>query len=173
MRKVIKLPRILKINWIKGLSISVIFNNGESRIIDFLEVLDSLQLKEDSFVKILYKESEFSKVELEDFTLSWNNVPQYITGINNKRIKVPFDIGPDTLYYFSHPDKSEMSSRIGSLIKSTRKKLGLTQSELARMSGTSRTYISRIENDRSDIELGTLRKIIEIGLGKTLEIRVR
>jgi transcriptional regulator with XRE-family HTH domain len=51
--------------------------------------------------------------------------------------------------------------------------LGLTQQELALMSGTSRTYISRIENDRSDVELGTLRKIIETGLGKTLEISIK
>ena len=28
MRKTIKMPRILKINWIKDLSISVVFNNG-------------------------------------------------------------------------------------------------------------------------------------------------
>ena len=35
MRRNIKIPRILKINWIKGLTVSVVFNNGESRIIDF------------------------------------------------------------------------------------------------------------------------------------------
>jgi len=46
------------------------------------------------------------------------------------------------------------------------------QQELALVSGTSRTYISRIENDRSDIELDTLRKIIETGLGRKLEIRI-
>ncbi len=38
MRRNIKIPRILKINWIKGLTISVVFNNGESRIIDFKKV---------------------------------------------------------------------------------------------------------------------------------------
>lgn len=48
--------------------------------------------------------------------------------------------------------------------------MGLTQQELTLMSGTSRTYISRIENDKSDIEIGTLRKIIETGLGKNLDI---
>ena len=41
------------------------------------------------------------------------------------------------------------------------------------MSGTTRNYISRIENDRSDIELDTLKKIIETGLGKQLEINVK
>ena len=49
----------------------------------------------------------------------------------------------------------------------------MSQQELALVSGTSRTYISRIENDRSDIELATLSKIIEIGLGKKLEILVK
>ncbi|MDA3904740.1 MAG: helix-turn-helix transcriptional regulator [Bacteroidales bacterium] len=51
-------------------------------------------------------------------------------------------------------------------------KSGLTQQELVVMSGTSRNYISRIENDKSDIELATLRKIIETGLSKKLDIRV-
>ncbi len=39
MRKTIKMPRILKINRIEDLSISVVFNNGETRIIDFRKVL--------------------------------------------------------------------------------------------------------------------------------------
>ena len=49
----------------------------------------------------------------------------------------------------------------------------MSQQELALVSGTSRTYISRIENDRSDIELSTLQKIIEIGFGKRMEIKMR
>lgn len=65
------------------------------------------------------------------------------------------------------------ASRIGRLVRETRIKSGLTQKELALKSGTSRNYISRIENDRSDIELDTLRKIIETGLGKQLEITVK
>jgi transcriptional regulator with XRE-family HTH domain len=49
----------------------------------------------------------------------------------------------------------------------------MTQQDLAIKSGTTRTYISRIENDRSDLELATLRKIIETGLGKRLEILIK
>jgi len=172
MRKIKKIPRILKINWIEGLSISVVFNNGESRVIHLLEVLTDDYLSEDFPSSILIDPAEFAKVELENYTLTWHNVELYITGMDKKKIRVPFDIGPDTLYDLSHPDKSVSSTRIGGLIKTTRKRLGLTQTELADRSGTSRTYISRIENDRSDVELGTLRKIIEIGLGKKLEIRI-
>jgi transcriptional regulator with XRE-family HTH domain len=63
--------------------------------------------------------------------------------------------------------------KIGKMIKENRLKSGLTQQELALKSGTTRTYISRIENERSDIELGTLKKIIESGLGKKIEISIK
>ncbi|MFA6400064.1 MAG: helix-turn-helix transcriptional regulator [Salinivirgaceae bacterium] len=173
MRKTIKMPRILKINWVKELSISVVFNNGESRIIDFRKVLNSLKLVENSPARILYKTEEFSKVELENNTLSWNNVELFITMRNKEKMKVPFEIGADVLLKYSNAEKSDLALRIGRLIKESRISLGLTQEELALMSGTSRTYISRIENDRTDVELGTLRKIIETGLGKNLEISIK
>ena len=63
--------------------------------------------------------------------------------------------------------------KIGRLVREARLKAGMTQQELALISGTSRSYISRIENDRSDIELATLSKIIETGLGRRLEIYVK
>jgi len=173
MRRNIKIPRILKINWIKGLTVSVVFNNGESRIIDFKKVFKNLDLNNDSAIMILKIPDEFAKVELANNTLSWNNVDQFITGKNNKRIKVPFEIGPDILLKNSNPDETESKSKIGRLVRDIRVKSGLTQKELAIRSGTSRNYISRIENNRSDIELDTLRKIIETGLGKHLEINVR
>jgi len=172
MRRKIKIPRILKINWIKGLSISVVFNNGESRIIDFEKLLNSLQLPSDSPIRILYQPIEFKKAEVIDHTLSWKNVAQSITMKDGKKKLFPFQIGADTLLAFSMPEKSKLESNLGSILKEQRVKSGLTQQELAMMSGTTRNYISRIENDKSDIELGTLRKIIETGLGKKLKIQV-
>ncbi len=173
MRKTIKMPRILKINWINDLSVSVVFNNGESRIIDFRKVLNKINLVDNSPARILYDSKEFEKVELENNTLSWNNVDQYITMKDKKKMKVPYQIGADLLLKYSRPEVSELDIKVGRLIKESRMSLGLTQQELALMSGTSRTYISRIERDRSDIELGTLRKIIETGLGKSLEISIK
>ena len=172
MRK-IKIPRILKINWIKDLSISVVFNNGESRIIDFRKALTDIGIKEGMPAYILFNPDEFAKVKLVDNTLSWDNVEQYISSKNGNKIKVPFEIGADVLLRFSHPEQSESVIRIGRLIRETRMKTGMSQQELALISGTSRTYISRIENDRSDIELSTLRKIIETGLGKRMEINIK
>ena len=173
MRRNIKIPRILKINWIKGLTISVVFNNGESRIIDFKKVLKKLELKNDSPILILKDSDEFAKVELNNNTLSWSNVEQFTTGKNSKKIKLPFEIGADVLLKYSSTEVTGITSKIGRLVRDTRIKSGLTQKELAIKSGTSRNYISRIENDRSDIELDTLRKIIETGLGKHLEINVK
>jgi predicted transcriptional regulator len=37
-------------------------------------------------------------------------------------------------------------------------------------SGTTRFYISRVENNKTDVELSTLCRIIEAGLGKNLKL---
>jgi len=173
MRNVIKIPRILKINWINGLEISVVFNNGVSRIIDFAKVLPKIGVDELSPAVILFQAEEFCKVKLSNNTLSWDNVIQFITLKSGEKEQVPFEVGADVLYKFSQPEQPDISKKIGHLIKEIRKRSGLTQEELATKSGTSRNYISRIENDRSDIELSTLRKIIETGLGKHLELKIK
>lgn len=173
MRQSIKIPRILKINWIRELSISVVFNNGESRIIDFRKVLKKLNVEKKSPAFILYNSVEFAKVELIDTTLSWKNVEQYITMRNGDKSRVPYEIGSDILLKYSLPEKSDLSLKLGKLVREARLKSGLTQQDLALKSGTSRTYISRIENDRSDLEISTLRKIIETGLGRKLEISIK
>lgn len=173
MRKSIKIPRVLKINWVDGLAISVVFNNGESRIVDFRKLLLDIGTKENSPAFKLFDPFEFAKVKLIGNTLSWDNIDQYISSKNGGKLKVPFEIGADILLKYSQAEKSESIIKVGQLIKQTRLKTGMSQQELALISGTSRTYISRIENDRSDIELATLRKIIETGLGKRMEIRIK
>jgi hypothetical protein len=165
MRKTIKMPRILKINWTDDLFISVVFNNGESRVIDFEKLLDKLNLRKDSPARALYSKDEFAKATIKNNTLSWDNVEQYISMKDGSKIRAPFQVGPDVLLQYSEPEFPGKAANIGERIRSARTSLGLT-------SGTSRTYISRLENDKSDIELGTLRKIIETGLGKKLEIRI-
>ena len=54
------------------------------------------------------------------------------------------------------------------VIPEARKKQHLTQEELAMRIGTAKNYISRIENDASDIRLTTLMRIIRVGLGGQL-----
>ncbi len=62
--------------------------------------------------------------------------------------------------------------RIGVLIQEARKKQQLTQQELAEKVGTTKNYISRIENNASDIRLSTLMRIIREGLGGSLKLSV-
>jgi HTH-type transcriptional regulator / antitoxin HipB len=53
------------------------------------------------------------------------------------------------------------SFRLGVLLEEARSKMGLTQEQLAVKCGTNKSYISRIENNASDIRLSTLMKIIQ------------
>ena len=60
--------------------------------------------------------------------------------------------------------------KIGILIQEARKKQHLTQQQLAEKVGTTKNYISRIENNASDIRLSTLMRIIRKGLGGSLKL---
>jgi DNA-binding XRE family transcriptional regulator len=62
--------------------------------------------------------------------------------------------------------------KIGVLIQEARKRKHLTQEELALRSGTTKNYISRIENNASDIRLSTLMRIIREGLGGHLTLNL-
>lgn len=62
--------------------------------------------------------------------------------------------------------------KIGVLIQEARKKQHLTQEQLAEKVGTTKNYISRIENNASDIRLSTLMRIIGEGLGGHLKLSV-
>jgi len=61
---------------------------------------------------------------------------------------------------------------IGELIKEERRLAHLTQQELADKTGTKKSFISRIENGHTDIQLSTLYKLLEIGLGKKISISI-
>lgn len=63
--------------------------------------------------------------------------------------------------------------RLGIMLEEARTKLGLTQEELAEKCGTNKSYISRIENNASDIRLSTLMKIIQQGLGGHLKLTLQ
>ena len=56
-------------------------------------------------------------------------------------------------------------------LKEERKKAGLTQAQLAEKIGTKKSYISRIENGHTDVQLSTLFKIFQ-GLGKRVSVTI-
>ena len=62
--------------------------------------------------------------------------------------------------------------KLGVLIQEMREKQNLTQEQLAAKCGTTKSYISRIENNASDIRLSTLMRIVKEGLGGHLKLSV-
>lgn len=64
------------------------------------------------------------------------------------------------------------SFAIGEIIKEERRLANMTQDDLARKTGTKKSFISRIENGHSDIQLSTLFKLIELGLGRKVSLTI-
>lgn len=69
-------------------------------------------------------------------------------------------------------DTDSLAFRLGVMLKEARQEAKVTQAELAERTGTKKSYISRIENGQSDIQMSTFYKLIEIGLGKHLNISI-
>ena len=57
---------------------------------------------------------------------------------------------------------------ISEMLKEARREAKITQEELAAKTGTKKSYISRIENGKGNIQLSTLIRIFEIGLNKRI-----
>jgi len=57
---------------------------------------------------------------------------------------------------------------VSEMLKEARKEAKMTQEQLAEKAGTKKSYISRIENARGDIQLSTLIRIFEKGLNKKI-----
>lgn len=62
--------------------------------------------------------------------------------------------------------------KLGVVLQQLRNENGLTQEQLAQKCGTTKSYISRIENNASDIRLSTLMRIFKQGFGKELKLSV-
>ena len=69
-----------------------------------------------------------------------------------------------------HYEQEFEAFKLGVLIQEMREKQHLTQGQLAEKCGTTKSYISRIENNSSDIRLSTLMRIINEGLGAHLRL---
>lgn len=172
MRNKIKLPRIIKVEKIEGHTIQCMFNNGESRLLNFEKIFKGWGVTQKDVEYPLLDPKELKKVLLRNYTLSWPSIELTVIGENGENLVLPYEIGADTLYELSDEVSESSHYRYGNLIKKARIKAGLTQEQLAEKSGTTRFYISRIENDKTDLEMSTFRKIVEAGLGKKLKLTI-
>ena len=91
---------------------------------------------------------------------------------------VDFDQHIETQYGKRGTEKREAfeegfeAFKLGIMLQEMRKNQGLTQEQLAQKCGTTKNYISRIENNASDIRLSTLMRIVREGLGGHLKLNV-
>ena len=69
-------------------------------------------------------------------------------------------------------DLQSLAFRVGVMLKEARKEAHITQKELADKVGTKKSYISRIERGKSDIQLSTLYRLVEVGFGKKLNLSI-
>jgi ribosome-binding protein aMBF1 (putative translation factor) len=63
--------------------------------------------------------------------------------------------------------------RIGAMIHDARIEKGMTQEQLAEKCGTTKSYISRIENNLKEVRISTLQKIVELGFGGELKLSIK
>lgn len=61
---------------------------------------------------------------------------------------------------------------IGEILRDARKEAHMTQEELAHKTGTRKSFISRVENGHSDIQLSTLYRLVELGFGKKVNLTI-
>ena len=167
-----KLPRIAKIISIEPFTITTVWTTGEIRINDFSKSFERWKKSKNNHLLGLMPWEVFKGVSIGDSrTLEWVNYPTIFT-FNGKTQTVPTDLDPDVLYQESTFVRKIDSIPVGVMLKQAREKAGLTQTDVAIKAGTTRNYISRIENGKSDIQVETLHKIVELGLGKELRLEV-
>lgn len=70
-------------------------------------------------------------------------------------------------YRNAYEEQSQMFI-ISEMLKAARKEANLTQEELAALAGTKKSYISKLENAKGNIQLSTLIRIFEQGLNKRI-----
>ena len=69
-------------------------------------------------------------------------------------------------------DGDSLAFRLGVMLKEARQEAKITQEQLAEKTGTKKSYISLIERGQSDIQISTYYKLIEVGLGRQLNISI-
>lgn len=92
-------------------------------------------------------------------TKSWNEIKNNVYGENGTERR-------DEL------ERDFQSFKIGLLLKKAREEKQLTQAELGEIIDKKREYISRIENNGSNLTLKTLYDIVEKGLGGKVSIQI-
>ncbi len=70
-------------------------------------------------------------------------------------------------------EKGFENFKLGAMLQEARLRKGLTQEAIALKLGTTKSYISKIENDIKEIRLSNLQRLVEIGLEAKLVLTIQ
>ena len=166
------LPRITKILKIENFKLLLLWNNAEVRELDFTFLFQKWEQEGNIDLLRLKNNVDFKQARIsEQRTLEWENLPVSIT-FKGQTQSFPLELDPDVLYESSQLIRQIEPISIGSIFRKARLEAGLSQEQVASNSGTTRHYISRIENEQSGIQFDTFQKIIELGLGRKVKFEI-
>ncbi len=167
------LPKIARIIEIQPFQLTLLWNTAEIRLLDFAPLFERWETEGDTAMAPLKSWDIFKQVALsENRTLHWPNVPVSFSFKGETR-SMPLELDALELYRQSVLVRKTAAVQVGTMLREAREAAGLSQADVALKSGTTRNYISRIENDKSDIQLETLQKIVELGIGGEMIVRIK
>lgn len=167
------LPKIIRIIEVEPFKITLLWNTSEIRELDFAPLFEQWEAEGDTKMAALRDWDTFKQVTLsENRTLFWPNVQVSFTYHGEARTS-PLELDAPELYRQSTLVKKTEAVNVGAMLRKAREAAGLSQADVALKSGTTRNYISRIENDKSDIQLETLQKIVEFGIGGEIVVQIK
>jgi ribosome-binding protein aMBF1 (putative translation factor) len=104
--------------------------------------------------------------------------------VKKEKTKIPTVVPKDDLeHYISHRkarsvrfaerfEEGYQTFKLGAMLQAEREKAGISQVELARRIGTTKTAISRVENSGRDLRYSTVERIAT-ALGKTVHLTLK
>ena len=166
------LPRLVRILTIEPFVITALWTTAEIHRIDFAPLFEQWKKENDLRLFPLFNYETFKQVAISpERTLNWPTVLVQVK-LPRRTIEGPLELDPDELYRQSELIQEAKKLTVGTMLREAREAAGLSQTAVATKSGTTRNYISRIENGRSDIQLETLNKIVQLGIGKQIRVEI-
>ena len=92
-------------------------------------------------------------------------------GLSSLEEMIAEDFGPQGSVEREAFDRDTETFILAERLKEERLKAGLTQEQLAEKIGTKKSYISRLENGKADVQLSTLFRNFE-GLGRRIRLTI-
>lgn len=165
--------RILKIRHLNYPNIAFVAGNGEHRSLNLINHFKRLKISEKDFgYQILKDKKLFNTVSVEENALAWKQLQSTIKLPGGKILTTYFHLDPLMVLKHSEPETRKLSYDIGQKIREERLCQDMSQQELAEKIGTSKHYISKLENSKTDFEFKTLQKVVELGLGKNIHLTI-